>query len=469
MINKNHLFLGNDKKVFLLTRFYDLIKVRIKGDNVDNLNNLLWSIATVMLTVSGIYFAFKLKFLHLNFKEIYYNLFKKKKDNKGISPFASLMVSLGGCIGVGSLAGIALAIYKGGVGTIFWIWLSCLIMAPNSLVENLLAVVYQKKKGNEYQGGPPYYIKYGLGYKKLAMVFAFIVAFAYIVGFLTIQSNTIAVSITNFFDFPKLLIGIIIAVLSFIIIHNGLKGIATFSSIFVPIMGLLYFGVSLFIVIKNINLMPSLLANIIHEAFNFKALGYGMFSVILIGIQRGIFSNEAGVGTASIASGSSGSKSPISQGLIQTIGVYITTFIICTGTAFIILTSNYTPNMYTDVNGIEITQNALYYHLGNLGTVVLYFCIIAFSFSTIISGYYYGEVNMKFLFKKMNEKHILLLKIITCVLLAIGAILSPNFLWSFVDILVAILAIINVYAMLSLRGDVLLEYQTYKANKNKNL
>lgn len=434
---------------------------------MDILNNLLWSVATVLLTISGIYFAFKLKFLHLNVKEIYYNLFKKKKDNKGISPFASLMVSLGGCIGVGSLAGIALAIYKGGVGTIFWIWLSCLIMAPNSLVENLLAVIYQKKKGEEYEGGPSYYIRDGLGYKKLAMVFAFIVAFSYIVGFLTIQSNTIAVSFANFFDVPKILVGVVIAVLSFIIIHNGLKGIATFSSIFVPLMGLLYFGVSLFIIFKNINLIPNLFSSIIHEAFNFKALGFGMLSVILIGIQRGIFSNEAGVGTASIASGSSGAKSPVSQGLIQTMGVYITTFIICTGTALIILTSNYDSHMYLDVNGIEITQNALYYHLGNLGTVVLYFCIIAFSFSTIVSGYYYGEVNMKFLFKKMNNKHIFLLKIATCVLLAIGAVISPNLLWNFVDILVAVLAIINVYAMLSLRHDVLLEYQTYKAIKNK--
>ncbi len=434
---------------------------------MDILNNLLWSVATVLLTISGIYFAFKLKFLHLNVKAIYYNLFKKKKDNKGISPFASLMVSLGGCIGVGSLAGIALAIYKGGVGTIFWIWLSCLIMAPNSLVENLLAVIYQKKKGEEYEGGPSYYIRDGLGYKKLAMVFAFIVAFSYIVGFLTIQSNTIAVSFANFFDVPKILVGVVIAVLSFIIIHNGLKGIATFSSIFVPLMGLLYFGVSLFIIFKNINLMPNLFSSIIHEAFNFKALGFGMLSVILIGIQRGIFSNEAGVGTASIASGSSGAKSPVSQGLIQTMGVYITTFIICTGTALIILTSNYDPHMYLDVNGIEITQNALYYHLGNLGTVVLYFCIIAFSFSTIVSGYYYGEVNMKFLFKKMNNKHIFLLKVATCILLAVGAAISPNLLWNFVDILVAVLAIINVYAMLSLRHDVLLEYQTYKANKNK--
>ncbi len=425
-------------------------------------NNLLWSIATVLLVFSGLYFAFKLKFFHLNFKEMYKYIFKNSKSSKGISPFESLTVALGACIGVGSLAGIALSIYKGGVGTIFWIWLSCLIVAPNSLVENALAVIYQKRKGDAYYGGPAHYIKDGLGYKKLAFVYAFLVAFSYLVGFLTIQSNSIAKAFTNFFNVPSILIGIVIAILSFIVIHKGIKGIAKFSSIFVPIMGAIYLIISLLIIFKNLNMLPNIFISIFKEAFNFKALGYGMFSVILIGIQRGIFSNEAGVGTGAIASGSSGAMSPIGQGLIQTLGVYITTFIICTSTALIILTSDYNPLMYSNVNGIEITQNALIYHMGSLGNLVLYFTIIAFSFSTIVSGYYYGEVNMRFLFNKMTEKHTFILKIVTCILLALGTIMSPTFLWYFVDILVAILAIINVFAIFKLKKDVIIEYISYK-------
>ena len=177
--------------------------------------------------------------------------------------------------------------------------------------------------------------------------------------------------------------------------------------------------------------------------------------------KRDIF-KWSGVGTAAIAPGSSGAKSPISQGLIQTVGVYITTFIICTGTAFIILTSNYNPSNYIDVNGIEITLDALYYHLGNLGTIILYFCIIAFSFSTIISGYYYGEVNMRFLLKSITDKQIFLLKILTCILLVLGCLISANVLWGMVDILTAILAIINVFAMLNLRKDVIIEYMNYR-------
>jgi len=435
---------------------------------MDTINNLMWSVATICLVASGIYFGFKLNFLHLNFKEIFLSLKSDKKDKGGISPLQSLAVALGGCIGVGSLAGIALAIYKGGVGTIFWIWLSCLLVAPNSLVENALAIIYRKKVGNEYMGGPSYYLKNGLGYKKLSIVFAFLVTIAYILGFLTIQSNTIVKSITNFFSIPGIIIGLIIGLISFLIIRKGIKGIAKFSSVLVPFMGFTYLIISLFIVFKNINLLPGLLSNIFKEAFNFSSFGWGMFSIILIGIQRGIFSSEAGTGTAAIASGSSNLDSPIKQGLIQTLGVYFITFVICTSTAFIILTSNYNPLSYIDVNGIEITQNALIYHLGNFGNIVLYFCIIAFSFSTIVSGYFYGETNMKFIFKNMNEKHILALKIVTCLFLVLSSVISPTLLWDFVDILTALLAIINIFAIFSLRKDVIIEYMSYKRKCSSN-
>ena len=213
---------------------------------------------------------------------------------------------------------------------------------------------------------------------------------------------------------------------------------------------------------KNINLLPSLLINIFKEAFNFKALVYGMLSVILIGIQRGIFSNEAGLGTAAIASGSSSESIPIKQGMISTLGIYFVTFIVCTGTAFIILTSNYNTLNYVDVNGIEITLNAFNYHLGNFGNIILYICIIAFSFSTIVSRYYYRKSNLKFIFKNISDKNLLILKIFTCILLVLGSFLSPTLLWNLVDIMAAVLAIINIYAIFSLKRVMIEEYQFYK-------
>lgn len=429
---------------------------------MEKINSIIWSISTVMLVLSGLYFAFKLDFLHLKLRKLFKVLKKNDKDSSGISPISSLMVSLGACIGVGSLAGIALSIYKGGVGTIFWILLSCIIVAPNSLVENTLAVVYHEKSGKDYLGGPAYYIKKGLGKKKLSYLYASLIIITYIFGFLTIQSNTIAKSLTTIFNIPNIIIGVIVGLLSFLIIFKGIKGISKFSNIFIPAMSLIYLLMTLLVVIKNISLLPSLIINIITSAFNFKALGWGMFSVIIIGVQRGIFSNEAGLGTASIASGSSNTKDAIKQGMISTLGVYFVTFVVCLGTALIILTSNYNPLNYLDVNGIEITRDALSYHLGIVGDILLYICIIAFSFSTIVSGYYYGESNLKFIFKNISPTYILGLKIITCFLLVLGSFISPTFLWNLVDILAGILAIINIYAIFSLRRDIMEEYLVYK-------
>lgn len=429
---------------------------------MEKINSIIWSISTVMLVLSGLYFAFKLDFLHLKLRKLFKVLKKNDRDSSGISPISSLMVSLGACIGVGSLAGIALSIYKGGVGTIFWILLSCIIVAPNSLVENTLAVVYHEKSGKDYLGGPAYYIKKGLGKKKLSYLYASLIIITYIFGFLTIQSNTIAKSLTTIFNIPNIIIGVIVGLLSFLIIFKGIKGISKFSNIFIPAMSLIYLLMTLLVVIKNISLLPSLIINIITSAFNFKALGWGMFSVIIIGVQRGIFSNEAGLGTASIASGSSNTKDAIKQGMISTLGVYFVTFVVCLGTALIILTSNYNPLNYLDVNGIEITRDALSYHLGIVGDILLYICIIAFSFSTIVSGYYYGESNLKFIFKNISPTYILGLKIITCFLLVLGSFISPTFLWNLVDILAGILAIINIYAIFSLRRDIIEEYLVYK-------
>ena len=422
------------------------------------INNFLWSMCLVLLVFSGLYFTFKLKFLHLNVIKIFKSL-KGNNDSKGISPFESLMISLGGCIGVGSLAGIALAIFKGGVGTIFWILLSSLIIAPISIVENSLAVIYREKKDNGYVGGPAYYIKKGLGFSKISLLYAIIVSIAYLFGFLTIQSNTIAKSITTFYNIPSLFIGFIISIVAFIVIRRGLKGIANFSKYFVPLMTFIYILVISFIVLKNINLIPTIFSNIINSAFNKTSFNYGLLSSLIIGFERGIFASEVGTGTSAIASGSSNLKRPIQQGLVGVIGVYFTIFIVCFGTALIILTSNYDPNFYTTVNGIEITLNSLIYHLGTFGNIILYFCLIAFSFSTIISGYYYVESNLKFIFHYISDKEILLLKILTCLLLMFAPIISPDFIWNISDLLIAILIIINVNCLLNLKNDVIIEQE----------
>ena len=421
---------------------------------MSQINTVFWGIATVLLISCGLYYTFKLHFVQFNFKKILFSLKESRKGKNSISPFKTLTLALAARIGVGSLAGIALGIYKGGIGVIFWIWISTLIVIPNSFVESTLAVIFRKRDGKFYIGGPAYYIKDGLGFKKLSIVYAVIIFVSYIGGFLAIQSNTIAASMKTYLDISPYTTGIVIAIISYFIISHGLKRIANFTSLLVPIMGMAYMLVAITIIILKIDMIPSLISSILKEAFNIKALGWGILSSIIIGVQRGIISSEAGMGTGAVASGTSDTSSPCKQGYIQMLGVYFTIFVICTSTAFIILTSNVDVSSFTNPNGIEITLSALESHIGIFGTIILIFSILAFSFSTIVSGYYYGESNLKYLDKKMNSNKIYLLNILVVVILFIGAIMSPSILWDLVDIGAASLAIINVYSLFLLHKEV---------------
>lgn len=420
------------------------------------INTICWMIATVMLISCGLFYTFKLHFTQFNFKKMFKSL-KKNNNSEGISPFKTLTLALAARIGVGSLAGIALGIYNGGIGVIFWIWISSFITLPNSFVESTLAVMFHEKDGNFYRGGPAYYINKGLGFKKLSYLYAIIISLCYLAGFLSIQSNTIAVSLKNYANIPLLISGIVVSIISYFIISKGLKRIANFTSLLVPIMGILYMFVAIIILFLNLDKIPHVFSSIIHEALNFKALGWGIISSIIIGVQRGIFSSESGIGTGAVASGTSDANNPQKQGYVQMLGVYFTTFIICTSTAFIILTSNIDITSFKEPNGIEITLSALNYHLGNIGTIVLVLAIISFAFSTIVSGYYYGECNLSYLNERFVKKRIFIINIMVSLILLIGAILPPTNLWNVVDIGVAILAIINSIAMLLLRKSILNE------------
>ena len=423
------------------------------------INAFFWSIATVLLISCGLYYTFSLNFVQFNFKKMIDSMKKSGSTKDSISPFKTLTLALAARIGVGSLAGIALGIYKGGIGVVFWIWLSALITLPNSFVESTLAVMFRKKDGRYYIGGPAYYIKEGLGLKKLSCIYAIIIFLCYIGGFLAIQSNTIATSLKTYLDISPATTGIVVAIISYFVISHGLKRIAGFTSFLVPIMAIVYMIVAFVIIILNIQQIPMIISNIISSAFNFKAFGWGIISSIIIGVQRGIFSSEAGIGTGAVASGTSDTNHPCKQGYLQMLGVYFTSFIICTSTAFIILTSNIDIKSFTNPNGIEITLNALNSHLGNFGTVILIFAILSFAFSTIISGYYYSESNLKYLDKNIDNKKIWLLNIIVVIILFYGSIVSPSFLWDSVDIGTAILAIINTISMLLLHKEIKEKYK----------
>ena len=372
----------------------------------------------------------------------------KKETDEGISPFQTLCISLASRIGVGSLSGMAFAIYIGGLGSIFWIWVSTLICASNTLSESILSIKYRKKLGNNmYEGGPFYYISMGLKKKYLAIVYALIFVFAYIFGFLTIQSNTISKIVTEIVPVNGFVIGMVVVVMTSLIIFKGVKEIASVISKLVPFMAILYICTCLFIIFGNISRLGSIIKLIISSAFNPRSFLTGF----IVGTTKSIFSTEAGLGTGAIASSASSSTNEVEQGLIQVFGIHFDTFVVSTLTIFVILLSPYNILNLSNINGIEITKYAFNYHLGTFGGLILTISIILFAFSTIIGGYYYGEIALKFLIKDLNTK---LFKIIVLVLLLISTVISPTIIWNLIDKSIVILAIINTISLVMMRKEI---------------
>lgn len=415
------------------------------------IKSILWSIVTILLVLTGIYFSIKLKFIQFNFKKIFTSLFTKNKGN--ISTFESLSINLAAKIGVGSLSGIALSIFIGGAGTIFWMWVITIITAVIAYIEGYLGIKYQTKKNNELIGGPSFYIKKISNGKTLAYLYSLLIIISYILGFITIQSNTIIKSLNYIFNIDKYIVLTILVLITGLIIFKGIKNIAVFSSLIVPIMGIIYIILGIYIIITNINIIPSILLNILKEAFNLKGITGGIITTIIIGVQRGLFATEVGLGTSAI-SASLTNDTKENQGFVQLFSIYFTSLVICTITALIILTSKASIANYLDFNGIEYVIESFIYHLGNIGTILFVLITILFAFSTIVSGYCFGELALDFIYKKVSKTKIIIFKIITLILVFIGGILRANILWNLIDILIAILTIINIYAIYKLRNNI---------------
>ena len=422
------------------------------------LSKIVWLVATSSIIISGIYFTFKLKFVQFRFIKMFKSLFIKNKNNETIKPFESLMMVLAGRIGVGSIAGIAISIYYGGVGSIFWMWISSILGGSLTFIETSLGMIYQKKDiKNICKGGPSYYIKYGLNNKLLGNIYALIIIISDIVGFISIQTNTITHSIQEIVNIDSKIIGLILSILVIIIIVGGAKRIANFSSKMVPTMTFLYLFVCLIIIIINIDKIPQIFVTIFECAFEFKAIGGGVLGSMIIGIQRGIFSSEAGIGTGAIASAATETNTEeekLAQGYTQVLGIYITTFLICTSTALIVLTSDISNLNFNNFNGIELVQIAFTKHLGNIGNYFVLLIIFLFAFTTILSSYYNGESSLKYFIEK-PKKSLKLLKLFTCFSIMFGAVSSSNIIWDFIDAFVGILAIINIYAIIKLKDKVI--------------
>ena len=408
---------------------------------IEIINNYLWTFVVIIMILSSLYFTFKLKGAQFNFKEMLKNI-TKNDSNAKVSPFSALMLSLAGRIGVGSISGVALAIFIGGSGTIFWLWIMAFIGSILTFAETVLASKYHVRDGKVFVGGPSYYIEKGLKKRWLGILYSLTIIIAYVCFFIAIQSNTITKSVGSFEVLSKIqylpyIVGILLAILISFIIFGGIDRITSITNKLVPIMGIFYLSLAFYVIFKNINDVLAIFSTIFKNAFSIKSgIGALIGSVVLVGVKRSIFSSEAGIGTGAIASSVSDTKYSASLGYVQMLGIYITTLVICTATAMIILLGP-TLTDIIDANGIEFAQNAFDYHFGSFGSISLFFCVFMFSFSTILTGYYYGEACFKHIFK--SDKGNLIIKLGTVVVVFIGSIASSQILWSLVDMFIAFL------------------------------
>lgn len=411
-------------------------------------NNILWSYVLIaILLLSGLYFTFKLKFANITQIKAMFKIMFEKNDGKGISPFQAFCISAGSKVGTGSLAGVALAISVGGPGSIFWMWILALIAGSLSLVENTLAQIYKRKKDGIYVGGPAYYMEMGMNKKKLGIAFSILITITYGFIFNAVQANTITEAFHQAFGISQYSGAIFLTILTGIVIYGGANRIAKVSEIIVPVMGLVYLLVAAFIVVKHYSLIPQVISLIMTNAFtSHAALGGSLGVIVMEGVKRGLFSNEAGMGSTPNAGASASTSHPFKQGLVQTLGVYTTTLIICSATAFIILFSGVLG--HTVSKGIGLTHAAMTHELGSFGGIFLLICIFLFAYSSIIGNYYYGIINIAY---TENKKLLTPFRIIALIMVFWGSVKDAPTVWAIADLFMAFMAVFNIYAIIKLR------------------
>jgi len=402
--------------------------------------SFVWYIASILIIYLAISLSKKYKFMQINIRKIIRAI--KSKSNNNVSPIASLCISLAAKIGVGSLSGVALAIYFGGIGTIFWIVVISLLVSINTYYECILGIKYRDIDNGRYVGGPSYYIRKCLGNRKISLLYGVLVIVTYSGLFLSIQANTI-VSVTNYFHINNNIVIIFLVVIVLFIISNGIGGVIKVNRVLVPLMLMVYFGIGVYIFFGNIKILCGLIINVIYEAFNVRSI----ISVFLIGMQRAIFVSESSLGTSAICA-SICDNVPEHQGLIEVLGIYITIFLVCLTTFLIIVTSDYNVVNFSNLNGIEIVIYAFNYHFGSFGGIILSGIAIMFAFSTIISSYFFGESNLKIISSKKIIR--LFFKISFILILLISCYVKANVLWNLTDYFVAVLAIINVLSIIKI-------------------
>ena len=439
---------------------------------ITSINDVLWTyILIIMLLGCAVWFTIKTRFVQFRmFKEMVRLLGDSTSKAEGkehhISSFQAFAVSLASRVGTGNLAGVATAITVGGPGAVFWMWLIALLGSSSAFIESTLAQLYKVKGKTSYIGGPAYYMKKGLKQPWMGVLFAILIIFTFAFAFNTVQSNTICAAFEQAFQFDHVTMGIILTVLTLMIIFGGIQRIAKVSSIIVPVMALGYILLAFVIVGMNITHLPDVIKLIVSSAFGWEqALGGGIGVALMQGIKRGLFSNEAGMGSAPNVAATADVSHPVKQGLIQTLGVFSDTLVICTCTAFIILFSG--VPLGGEANGVQLTQMALDNEIGSGGSIYVAVAILFFAFSSIIGNYYYGEANLRYI--THNKWVMTVFRLMTGAMVMFGALASLDLAWSLADVCMGLMTICNLIAIVLLGKYAFRLLEDYREQKRRGI
>ena len=436
---------------------------------VQKINDPMWAGLVYVLLGAGLFFTVATGFVQFrllgrSIKEMLGGR-QQGDDPHGITPFQAFVTGLASRVGVGNIAGVAIAISSGGPGAVFWMWITALIGMSSAFVESSLAQLFKIRDydNHHFRGGPAYYITQGLGQKWLGIVFALSLIFCFGFVYEAVQTNTIAVTAKAAWGWDEHAVGVALVIMTAPIIFGGIRRVSRFAEMLVPLMATLYLLMALYIIITNISLIPHVFGQIFSSAFKFEAAGGGLLGglisqTMMIGIKRGLYSNEAGQGSAPNAAAAAEVKHPVSQGMIQMLGVFVDTIIVCSCTAFIVLVYQ---QPYGDLSGAELTQAAIVSQVGAWGADFLAIILFMFAFSTVIGNYAYAESNVQFI-----KSHWLLTALFRMLVLGwvyFGAVANVPLVWDMADMAMGTMAWINLVAILLLSPLAFLLLKDYTA------
>jgi len=461
---------------YVISHKREVFMYQMLSSLIENISNFMYSyLLIIMLLAVGLYFTVRTKFVQFRyFKEAIRLVSEKKNGENSVSAFEALMVSTASRVGTGNVVGVANAIAIGGYGAVFWMWVIALVGGASAFVESTLAQVYKKRdKDGGCYGGPAYYIEAAMGGKRwLGIVFSIALIATYAGGFNMLCSYNLITSLSgyDFYGDPEtslvpVICGSLLAVLVGICIFGGGKRIVKVTGVMVPVMGVSYIVIALIFMVLNIGLIPEVIKNIFVSAFDFKAI-FGGFagSALMQGIKRGLYSNEAGVGSAPNASAAADVSHPAKQGMVQMLSVFIDTILVCTATAMMCLSSGIVPSK--ELTGAPFVQTALATKFGNFGFYFITIALLLFAFTTLIGNLFYCDGCINYIAnKKASKKTLLIFRVGACLLIFAGALMDFGMVWNLADVLMGIMTIINLPIIMILGKtalDVLKDYSEQK-------